>query len=767
MIDADDRRTRRRLFPLALLLAGIFGAFHVPFLPQSLEDLDSINFALGMQRFDVAHHQPHPPGYPLFILLARGVQLIVRTEVTALAVLSIIAGAAGALAIVALHRRMFTTTTWPWSIAAAAIAVTSPLYWLTASRPLSDMTGLAAAISVQVATLAACTTSGARRLQPSVLVAAAFVAGLATGIRSQVFWLTVPLLSWKVARDCESSGHAERGGGRLAAAFAVGVLMWLLPLIVLSGGPHAYWQALSSQGGEDLSGIQMLWTTPTVRTLVDALYFELVAPWALWPPALAILASSALGVVALWRGERRQLEMLAVAFVPYLVFDILFQETFTSRYALPLVIPLAFAAARGLQTFPPQPAIVALTALIMWNAHVGGRSVAALGSEPAPVFQLLADMKAASAGGALPALAPDRRLSFDLRRPFAWEKDQAPPLERQLPSPPQHEWLEAVRYWNGGGRAPLWFVVDPHRAAIDLVQHDRPSRYRFTMPYPVLMSGTRPGDADWYRVDRPDWYVGEGWALTPESAGVAEQDHHGLQYGPVGAWVHRSAISGGGFLMGGRNFEPTEGPAVTISLDGIWSKTEQVRPGGFVDLVRLPFLQLDASVPEYVNVVISSQPAARVAIEQFDLAPPARAVIGFGEGWHERELDTATGRQWRWLSDRGELPYVAPATPGGWRLHVEGESPLRYYAKPSHIVVKSGERVLQTVTADADFSFDVEVPPAHLPSTLVIETDQTHVPADSWWRRSHDRRSLGLRIFRCELRPASAPDRAASSPPAR
>src|SRR6185295_18991520 len=66
------------------------------------------------------------------------------------------------------------------------LGVTSPLYWFTAARPLSDMPGLAAALAVQALTLGATTTHG--------LCVAAFSAGLATGIRSQVAWLTVPLL---------------------------------------------------------------------------------------------------------------------------------------------------------------------------------------------------------------------------------------------------------------------------------------------------------------------------------------------------------------------------------------------------------------------------------------------------------------------------------------------------------------------------------------------------------------------------------------------
>ncbi len=458
MIASDDRRTRGRCVALALVLAGTFAAFHLPFLPQSLEDLDSINFALGLRRFDVAHHQPHPPGYPLFILVGRAMHLVVPREMTALTLVSIVAGAAGALAIVALHRRMFATG-WTWSIAAGAVAVTSPLYWLTASRPLSDMAGLAAAVAVQGMALGTRNANG--------LIVASFCAGLATGIRSQVFWLTAPLLLWTIARNRVRTGDAPRRWSSVAAvAFLAGALLWLIPLIVVAGGPGAYWRALAGQGGEDLSGVQMLWTTPTLNTLRDALYYSFVAPWAVWPSAALVLIASALGGIVLWRSERRHLEILGVAFVPYLAFDILFQETFTSRYALPLVVPLASLAVRGLQRFPTQPALVALGGLVMWNAHVGGRSVAAFSSEATPAFRLLADMKAANVD-VTAVLAPDRRQSLDLRRPLAWLNDDAPVFERQLPAPPQHEWLEAVEYlerrWTRAGLVRRRSAAGVHR----------------------------------------------------------------------------------------------------------------------------------------------------------------------------------------------------------------------------------------------------------------------------------------------------------------
>jgi hypothetical protein len=38
---------------------------------------------------------------------------------------------------------------------------------------------------------------------------------------------------------------------------------------------------------------------------------------------------------------------------------------------------------------------------------------------------------------------------------------------------------------------------------------------------------------------------------------------------------------------------------------------------------------------------------------------------------------------------------------------------------------------------------------------LTIETDQWYVPAETNWRPTQDRRHLGLRLFECELTPAS------------
>jgi hypothetical protein len=300
-----------------------------------------------------------------------------------------------------------------------------------------------------------------------------------------------------------------------------------------------------------------------------------------------------------------------------------------------------------------------------------------------------------------------------------------------------------VNYWNSGGRAPVWFVVDPMRSSIDLVQHGLPAQYRWPLPYPSLVSGARPSEMDWYQVERPEWYVGEGWALTPEAAGVAAADRKGPEHAPITAWASLSTV-GGVLMIGGRNFDAVPRPfevtfgGVTLDAGG------QLAPGPFLGLIQLPPA---AGAPgEYVPIVVSTGRGSHVAVEQFD-ASATRPVVGYGAGWQEPEFNPQTGLRWRWLSERGELRFHAVSARSV--LHLEGESPLKYFSRPSRLVVRVDGQVAFDRPLAADFA--VDVPIAGTAGSIVLETDQVFSPADRS-SRTADRRHLGLRIFRTEVR---------------
>lgn len=730
---------------VAILLGAAFLALHLPFLPLSLGDLDSINFALGVRDYDVSQHQPHPPGYPVFIALAKLLYAAGLSEVHALALLGVIAGAAGVAACVVLFSaldrdRDDSTFTW---LAAALVAV-SPLYWFTAARPLSDMTGLGASLGVQALIVS----------NPSIgaLTIGAFVAGLATGVRSQVVWLTLPLLIWAVVRApvAQRRVRALRAFGALTA----GGLLWLVPLVIVTGGPAEYARVFYSQGAEDLTGVAMLATTPTIRQLALELMYAFVWPWGEWTLAAAVLLAAALGGGLMLVRRRDAAVILALGFGPYLVFDLLFQEAITTRYALPLVVPVAYLAVKGASMLPRRAGIGAAATLLVAGAYISEGAVNGYASMEAPVFRMLGDMDAAThpEGAALrttPVLAMHRREFFDLRRSFQWVGDRLPEFALRLPAPPKHEWLEVVNYWNGGGREPVWFVADPLRSDLALIRNSRrPVRYRWGFSPTVLMGGSRPSELDWHLIDMPDWYLGEGWAITPETAGTAREDAKGPGYAPIQGWIRRTA-SPLTLMIGGRNLA-AGGPdaRIQVDLDGSRVIDEAVAPGFFLRMVTLPGT---AGTGDYATVAVRSD-STQLAIEQFDAQPAGRIVYGFGEGWHEAEYNPSTGRLWRWSSDKAVIRLRAEGH--AVALTLEGEIEA---ASSSDVTVRVGDRVVSTFEVGRTFSRTVLVPSEVLQSEetlLTIESSASYVPAESRWR-SQDRRRLALRLFECRVSPAS------------
>ena len=237
-----------------------------------------------------------------------------------------------------------------------------------------------------------------------------------------------------------------------------------------------------------------------------------------------------------------------------------------------------------------------------------------------------------------------------MRRPIGWMGARMPPVATALPAPPKHEWLELVKYWNGGGRAPVWFIADPLRSDLALMRYQgRPTLYRWPLELQKLIGGVRPNIMDWHKMPPPDWYLGEGWALTPETAGIAKEDGRGPGVAPIAGMDPEvgPVVDADGR---GRNLGLSGQPAVVrVSVDGTAVDEVAVSPG-FLPAHVASCLPV-AGAGDYVPVSVSSD-SPDVAVEQFDAQPAGRVVFGFGDGWNEQEYNPATGALWRWTSER-------------------------------------------------------------------------------------------------------------------
>ena len=718
----------------ALLL--IFLVAHLALLPRTLEDLDSVNFALGVRQFDVARHQPHPPGYPVYIAASKLSTAVLRAAgidaaaPRGLAIWSALAGTAALAALVLFFRRLEGRQSLAWW--AALVAGASPLFWFMALRPLSDMLGFAAAMWV-----AALVTGSPSRRE---LAAAALIAGLALGVRAQA-GMALPVLAFALLTKGD-----RRSAVTAAMAFSAGVAAWALPLIVASGGPAAYLAALGSQAGEDFSGVVMLWTHPRPRVAAAALVNTFVWPWDWWL-GVVMCALAAAGIVRIgWRAPRAIVTLLVV-FAPYAVFHLLFHETATVRYALPL-LPLvayaAMAAAEGLPARALPAAAIGIAAISLMQAIPASVRFA---REGAPVFRAFDDMATtAHSGDRVDTLA----MHAGARRAAEWA---APILPGRVARPPHgREWLTLVALWKAEPAARVWFAADPVRTDLSLFDpHARKlaRAYRWGFIKPPFVGGARPDDVDWYQMEPPNWMLERGWSLTAEVGGITALDRTGPHVAPAVAWLKRRPEETT-VMLGGRVIGSTRA-TVDVTLGGRNIASLQLPPGFFFNRLALAPGQLDGAEPYLpLSVRSAADGDAVVSLEQFDAQPPGVRMLGYDTGWHEPEFNLSERRSWRWMSDKASL-WVRP-TGQPLTLRINGESPLRYYDAAPRVRVLVGDREVATFSPSADFDQAVTLPADLLNSAngrVVLESSRFFVPGGEGG--GGDQRRLALRIYRVSL----------------
>lgn len=726
--------TPQRSAGIALLL--LFLAAHLVFLPRTLEDLDSINFALGVRHFDVARHQPHPPGYPVFIALAKVSTAVLRgvgvdsAATRGLAIWSALAGAAALPALLLFFRRLEARSRLAWC--ATLVVAASPLFWFTALRPLSDMLGFAAVMWVLAL------TAGSPTIRSLAL--SGLIAGVAIGIRSQTAVLTLPALGFAIVRRRDLPAALAS-----AAAVSAGALAWGIPLVIASGGVSAYLNALTFQADADLSGgVVNLWTHHSARDVARALLNTFVWPWDRWP-GVAMCALAAIGSLRLaWRSWPAA-TALAIAFMPYAVFHLLFQETVTTRYALPLVPLMAYAAMAALEGLPGAAmtvAAVGVAAISLLTAVPAARHYA---REGAPAFRAFDDMATtAHSGERIDAIG----FHAGLRRAVEWAEQILP--ARAAKAPHGREWLTLIELWRAQPEARVWFAADPKRT--DLALFDEHAReltraYRWGFPELPFVGGARPGNVDWYTMQPPNWMLDRGWSVTPEVAGITAKDQLGPHRAPTVAWLKRQPGEVA-VILGGRNIGAAR--MLDVALSGTHIADVPLGQGFFVSHLVLP-PGLLAGGPSYQALEVHTSNGEAVTLEQFDAQPAGVPMVSVESGWQEPEFNPETGQSWRWMSERAQVwvrPVGKPVT-----LRLTGESPARYFDATPHVRIVAGaggagDKEILAFDPAADFEQSVTLPAdllAAMNGRISIESTKFFVPAQRGG--PPDQRHLALRIY--------------------
>jgi hypothetical protein len=221
-------KTRR--LRVCALLAGVVALTRFVFRSRYLYDIDSVNFALALDHFDTVTHQPHPPGYFLYIWLGRLANAMLHDANGAFVAISIVASAAAAVMIYLLADGWFGERP---AIFAGVIFVFSPLCWFHGTVALTYI--VEAFFSTAVGYILWAVYTG----RAGLIMPASVALGFASGVRPSSFLMLGPLWLFSMTRVGRKK-QVLLG----CATLVVTVLGWFIPMTSASGGPAAYWSAL-------------------------------------------------------------------------------------------------------------------------------------------------------------------------------------------------------------------------------------------------------------------------------------------------------------------------------------------------------------------------------------------------------------------------------------------------------------------------------------------------------------------------------------------
>ncbi len=383
-IDAT-RSARRRQVPWPELVAlALYGLVLVLFRPLDPFEWDEVLFQRALDRYDVAAHSPHPPGYPLYVGIARVVRLLVGNPHLALQLVGI-AAALAALTLTWLLARRLGAPRRAATLAAAALAV-FPGFAFNANIGMSDVPGVAAGVGTALLFVLAWE-------RPGLLIVAAAAAGALSGIRIASLIVAIPFAA--VAFLSALRRSAWRWLVLAPVAFAVAAAAVWLPAVAVTGSAR-FFSAVEHQA----EYIQRAWVD---MRLPGAQLIYIFRAWGVrWlgvgSRAALLWVLVVIGAAAWWRSGRRQLAVVttlgAATFLFFVVYEL--EYDLAMRYALPAAPLLAILAAGVAMLRWRVLRLLAEAALVVWIAGtaIWLAPALALRLHPAPVWQALQYVRA-------------------------------------------------------------------------------------------------------------------------------------------------------------------------------------------------------------------------------------------------------------------------------------------------------------------------------------------------------------------------------------
>jgi len=318
--------------PIILFLITILS--RLPFTSRYLYHMDSGHFSLALTNYDLVLHQPHPPGYVLYVMLGKLGHLFLPDPNSPFVLLGILFSAGTVVLIYYLAKEMFNEKA---GTLAALLAAASPNFWFHGEVALSYTTEAFFSALTGLLCWRAC------RGRQGSGIASASVLALAGGFRQNTPAFLFPLWLYSVKNGSFRTFCLSLG------IFLLIILSWFLPMVYMTGGTDAYLAAfrelwLFNTGHNSVFEKGFIHLKTNLQYLYTFLFYSLGAVLPFLPVALyAVLRSGKLSGL---RDSRAS--FLACWMLPPLLFHLLIFISGNPGYILIILPPLVILASVSL-----------------------------------------------------------------------------------------------------------------------------------------------------------------------------------------------------------------------------------------------------------------------------------------------------------------------------------------------------------------------------------------------------------------------------------
>lgn len=332
---APEALTRKQRW--MVLIAAVVVAFsRLLAVSRSLWDWDEALFSIAMRDYDVYHHHPHPPGFPLFVGMAKLVRFAVDSDFRALQTVTVLGALALFPAAFLLAREI--RLRFDAAFITALLVAFLPNVWYFGGTAFSDVPALTLVLFACALLLRGCR-------DPRAYFAGAFVLAVAAGFRPQNLLVgLVPSLLATGFRIRQTRSIAQPVAavviGGVSLALAYGGAAWA------TGDFDVYVTAVRAHG-DYIRNIDSFRSPerPTLPNLLDDFF---IRPFHYVPINAPVTALAAIGLVAgLWR-RRLPLLLILATFGPFAVAGwLMLDRHSTSRFSIGWTPMVAVCVAMG------------------------------------------------------------------------------------------------------------------------------------------------------------------------------------------------------------------------------------------------------------------------------------------------------------------------------------------------------------------------------------------------------------------------------------